>query len=238
MDLTSSFLEPIVYNDVWSYLPPPLPTSTPTNTSTPTSTATPTSTPTSTATPTETATPTSTGTSTATSTPTETPTPTATPSLTATPTTTGTITLTPSLTPTGTVIPAATSTATPTSTSTPTRTPTVTLTPYPRPAVGVQTTPDPPLRLQVLITARDAACTPNNQLAQLQFTALTNAGIQLPGELVVHETPFTVSIPPGHAQTSFTVIRLTAGQAATATFTVTDGCGAWPTFVGGGPNAF
>jgi hypothetical protein len=90
----------------------------------------------------------------------------------------------------------------------------------------------------VVITARNAGCFPNNQLVQLQFTALANAGIQLPGDTTVHQAPFTVPIPPGNAQTAFTTIRLTPGQAATATFLVTDGCGGWPAFVGGGPNAF
>jgi N-acetylneuraminic acid mutarotase len=186
--------------------------------------------------------PTLTLTPTATPTNTATPTPTATATLTPTPTNTAMATSTPTLTltPTPTATSSATPTSTPTGTVTPTRTPspTVTLTPYPRPAVGVQVTPDPPQRLQVVITARDAACTPNNQLVQIQFTALTNAGIQLPGDVIVHTTPFTVPIAPGNAQTSFTVIRTTPGQPTNATFTVTDGCGAWPTFVGGGPNSF
>jgi hypothetical protein len=35
-----------------------------------------------------------------------------------------------------------------------------------------------------------------------------------------------------------TVHRQAAGQAATVELTVTDGCGQWPTFLGGGPGAF
>jgi hypothetical protein len=31
---------------------------------------------------------------------------------------------------------------------------------------------------------------------------------------------------------------VTDGQASTVELVVTDGCGDWPTFVGGGPNAF
>jgi hypothetical protein len=34
------------------------------------------------------------------------------------------------------------------------------------------------------------------------------------------------------------VRRPASGQAATVELTVTDGCGTWPTFVGGGPTAF
>jgi hypothetical protein len=37
---------------------------------------------------------------------------------------------------------------------------------------------------------------------------------------------------------AFTVRRTTAGQAAQVPFVVVDGCGEWPSFVGGGPNAF
>ena len=37
---------------------------------------------------------------------------------------------------------------------------------------------------------------------------------------------------------TFTVRRVTAGAATTVPFVVTDSCGAWPSLVGGGPNAF
>jgi len=44
---------------------------------------------------------------------------------------------------------------------------------------------------------------------------------------------------PSQPQTiTLTVHRGTPGQAATVELVVTDGCGEWPTFVGGGPNAF
>jgi hypothetical protein len=49
---------------------------------------------------------------------------------------------------------------------------------------------------------------------------------------------FTVTFPPGTQQATFYVLRQTAGQATTVPLTVIDGCGAWPTFVGGGPTAF
>ncbi len=37
---------------------------------------------------------------------------------------------------------------------------------------------------------------------------------------------------------TFTVERVTPGQGRTVEFIVTDACGPFPTFVGGGPNAF
>ena len=44
--------------------------------------------------------------------------------------------------------------------------------------------------------------------------------------------------PQHPASVVLTVRRLTAGLAATVEAVVTDGCGDWPTFVGGGPTAF
>jgi hypothetical protein len=42
----------------------------------------------------------------------------------------------------------------------------------------------------------------------------------------------------GSGQLSFTVRRATAGQPTHVSLAVTDGCGEWPTFVGGGVDAF
>jgi hypothetical protein len=124
-------------------------------------------------------------------------------------------------------------------TPTPTRTPTAT--PFPQPNVGVSSQPSGTTgRLQVTIRTRDANCSPNNRLVSLQFTRLTNATVEVPGGSVspVTTVPTTVSLSGGPAQTTLTVVRTTAGQASTAELIVTNGCGTWPTFVGGGPNAF
>jgi hypothetical protein len=130
--------------------------------------------------------------------------------------------------------------ATPPATATPTRTftPTITPTPYPRPSVSVQAVPSTPGRLDVTLTARDAGCTPNNHLVQVEVTALQNAVLELPGSLTLREAPVTLPLGAGATQVSFRLLRGTPGQAALATLLVTDGCGGWPTFVGGGPNAF
>jgi hypothetical protein len=48
--------------------------------------------------------------------------------------------------------------------------------------------------------------------------------------------PFTVTLPVGATQTSF-LVRRTAPGPLMARMTVTDTCGAWPTFVGAGPDA-
>jgi hypothetical protein len=91
--------------------------------------------------------------------------------------------------------------------------------------------------LRVTVTARDAGCNPNNQLSALHFTRTDNATVDVE-TLHGASGDFTVPLAAGTAQASFTVNRIAAGQAATVQLVVTDGCGAWPTFVGGGPSAF
>ena len=95
--------------------------------------------------------------------------------------------------------------------------------------------------LQTTITARDAGCAGgNNQLLSVQVTKLTNATVDVATApvTVVTTAPTTVNLPAHPATLGLTVHRVTAGQAATVELTVTDGCGSWPTFVGGGPSAF
>jgi hypothetical protein len=48
----------------------------------------------------------------------------------------------------------------------------------------------------------------------------------------------TLSPPAGATTIVLRVRRLAPGQAVIVPLVVTDDCGAWPTFVGGGPNAF
>jgi hypothetical protein len=242
--------------------PTPTPTETPTNTATPTETPTATPTPTETPTSTPTATTTVTATATATGTPTATqtlgPTATATLTNTASPTLTATATGTPPAaatstatstpgagrtatpTPTGTAV---TPTATATATATPTRTHTATATPTPvpvrcapRPPVQISAMPNGDGRLRVTISASTSAGTPNNALSQVQVGVATNARVYL--NLFAQQVPFTEPLAPGTQQATLYVERLTAGQASTASLVVTDGCGAWPTFVGGGVSAF
>jgi len=72
----------------------------------------------------------------------------------------------------------------------------------------------------------------------LQFGAATNALIDVPGGPTGQTGSFTVNLPAGTQQTQFTVRRATAGQATTVPLVVTDACGPWSTFVGGGAGAF
>ncbi len=110
-------------------------------------------------------------------------------------------------------------------------------TPYPRPQVGVQVIPSTAGRLRVTITPRDAACSPNNQINAIRFATLNNVSVDT-GNLALQRSPFTQTYPPGTTQASFSVIRQAEGQAATLHVIVTDGCGEWPSFVGGAGQAF
>jgi CSLREA domain-containing protein len=222
--------------------PTPTPTTTPTVTNTPTSTATATTTATTTNTATSTVTATSTPTPPATSTPTATATATLDATATAISGTATAISGTATAfaltaTPPATATPTRTFTPGPTLTPTVTRTPTATATPYPQPNVAVQTAPDTPGRLRVTLTARDAACGPNNTLFELRFGPATNAQVHV-GDGVLHGSGFLYPLPTPARQVTFFVVRQTPGQASTVTVTAVDGCGAWPTFVGGGPGAF
>jgi photosystem II stability/assembly factor-like uncharacterized protein len=156
----------------------------------------------------------------------------------ASPTPTPTSTPTATRTPTATATP--TRTATPAATNTPTLTPTPSATPFPKPNVGVSVAPGGGT-LQSTITARDAGCGGgNNQLQSLVITRLSNATVDVATTPVttVSTTPTTVNLPSHPAQIQLTVHRVTAGAPATVELTVNDGCGAWPTFVGGGAGAF
>jgi hypothetical protein len=169
-------------------------------------------------------------------------TPTSTPTRTPTPTPTGTATPTSTVTATRTATP--TSTATATRTPTATSTPTITPTPFPRPNVGVQVAPGGGV-LQSTITARDAGCTQgNNQLFSIQFTRLANATVDVGvpsiatvGPAPPPPPPVDIDLPSHPSSIVLTVHRVAPGP-VTVQMVVTDGCGAWPTFVGGGPNAF
>jgi len=91
-------------------------------------------------------------------------------------------------------------------------------------------------RLQVTVTANTAAGTPTNQLVALRFASATNATVDVAGR-AGQSGSFAVALAAGTMQTSFTVNRVSAGQASVVNFVVVDGCGDWPTFVGSGPSA-
>jgi len=138
--------------------------------------------------------------------------------------------------------PTATATVTPTATPivTPTVTPTATQPAQPpgpcspRPNIQVTARPLSGGRLEAKLTAPTVSGTTNG-FTQITFNLLQNGTVQLgtstagPGQTVQLGNVPTVT---------FIVTRQTAGQATHVAFTVRDSCGDWPSFVGGGPDAF
>lgn len=105
-----------------------------------------------------------------------------------------------------------------------------------RPPVRLEVTPDGPGRLRVVVRTARNVTIPVNGLIELRFQAGTNALVDVDGQNG-RSGAFTVPIAGGPTSTTFFVRRQQAG-ATHLPFLVIDGCGAWPTFVGGGPNAF
>jgi hypothetical protein len=133
---------------------------------------------------------------------------------------------------------APTATPTPTQVVTPTATLTPTLVPTtctPRPPVRVSTVPSGTGVLSVTVE------TGGGTLARIEFgapRALTNASVSVTGGPASQSQGFTFTPPAGLTTVRFTVTALDRGLSTTVPFVVTDACGAWPTFVGGGPGAF
>lgn len=93
--------------------------------------------------------------------------------------------------------------------------------------------------LQATITARDAICSPDNQLRSVRFTRLDNATVDVPGVGTISApAAAAIPLPGGPPSVVLTLRRIQEGRPSTAAVVITDGCGDWPTFIGGGPNAF
>ena len=78
---------------------------------------------------------------------------------------------------------------------------------------------------------------PLNTLRTITWNTLTNASVNLVGVGQVSQGQRT-TLPAGAQSVALLVTRVTPGVATTVQMIVTDGCGDWPTFAGGGPSAF
>lgn len=116
--------------------------------------------------------------------------------------------------------------------------------PLPTPTVLADCSPRPPVSssvqtvpgvLRVTLTAQASAFA---ALRELRITRLDNAVVENLGGQPAITGPSTVALTDSPPSVSFTVRRVTGGQASTVELTVVDSCGTWPTFVGGGPSAF
>jgi hypothetical protein len=104
----------------------------------------------------------------------------------------------------------------------------------PRPAVTQAVAPGGG-RLNVTVRPGNPGDFNVNRLLHLDFRSATNALITIGGQ--TRRAPFVVDLAPGVESISFTVQRETANVTTHLSFIVTDECGTWPTFVGGGPRA-
>jgi hypothetical protein len=92
--------------------------------------------------------------------------------------------------------------------------------------------------LQVTIAAGGTQAT-GPRIQQVQIGAATNARIDVPLAGLTNVTGNQTGNLPLETRTlTMTVHHNTAGQSTTVPLTVVDGCGSWPTLVGGGASAF
>jgi N-acetylneuraminic acid mutarotase len=106
----------------------------------------------------------------------------------------------------------------------------------PRPNVAVATSRGGPGQLQAVISAQTLPATPTNSLQRIAVTRIENATVTVNGNPV--SAGSSVPLLAGTAQVTLLVQRQSAGAGSTVSFSVTDICGDWQSFVGGGPSAF
>jgi type 1 glutamine amidotransferase len=126
-------------------------------------------------------------------------------------------------------------------TLTPTAAPTATPTPMPigcsaRPRVSLDVSRPRSGALDVVIAANDNDILIGNRLQRVAFSRITNGSVTI-GSLADRRSPFVAALSPAVRATRFTVDRIDALRPIHVDLVVTDGCGNWPTFVGGGPSA-
>jgi hypothetical protein len=145
------------------------------------------------------------------------------------------LTATPTITPTVTLTPTATATATVAVTPTATTTPVAGSCSPVRPAVRLTTAAAGNGQLMVTVTT-DALALNSIRLGNGP-RGVDGATVTFANGTTTGANGATFTLPASQKQTTFTVTRIRPG-AVTVPFIVTDSCGEWPTFVGGGPTAF
>jgi hypothetical protein len=142
-------------------------------------------------------------------------------------------------TPTPTSVAVATATFTPTAGGTPTATATVGVPVVcaPRPPVRVAVTRGVPGQFQATLTATSNSTGGTNAIVALTFGAIRNAMVQVVG-VGPAQSGQRIAVAAGTQAVTLGVTRVVAGQTVFVPVVVTDACGDWRTFVGGGPGAF
>ena len=101
----------------------------------------------------------------------------------------------------------------------------------PRPAVAVTTTRRARGQIEVTLKAGAGA------LRELRFASVSNVQIDI-GDRRGQTGPFSYVLPTMTDHVTFQVRRLNVGLPTAVSMVAVDACGTWPTFVGGGPDAF
>jgi parallel beta-helix repeat protein len=108
----------------------------------------------------------------------------------------------------------------------------------PRPTISVATKKGAPGQLLVTVTANRPASAPSNGIYQIRFGQATNGIVDINNQSKPGGN-YTAYAAAGTQQVSFAVRRSPTGAPTTTVpFTVTDDCGEWNSFVGGGSAAF
>jgi hypothetical protein len=107
--------------------------------------------------------------------------------------------------------------------------------PRPRVVASVAKIGGGQLRATVAVTTNPGT---QNELVSIAWTRFDTATVVLDGVGPVQVGQVTPYNTPLTQSASFVITRTPGAQAGTVRLIVADGCGDWPTFVGGGPNAW
>jgi len=102
--------------------------------------------------------------------------------------------------------------------------------------VAITAVPIGPGQLQATIVAQTSPATPSNSLLRVTIAQADNATVLLNGGPAAGSVG--IPLPGGTPAAILLVQRKNSAAAITVSFIVTDICGDWPSFVGGGPGAF
>jgi hypothetical protein len=104
--------------------------------------------------------------------------------------------------------------------------------------VKVQVIRGQPGQLMVSVIATSGSGAPDNRIQALHFVATDGGSVDVNGA-AAQTGEFSI-IYPSYPQRVDFVVRRTGNRSSPTTirFAVTDDCGDWSTFVGGGPAAF
>ena len=91
--------------------------------------------------------------------------------------------------------------------------------------------------LQATFTAGPSSSIATNAIREIRIGQAQNGVVDGAGKTGLG-TGGVISFSTPVTSTTLMVRRVTPGQATTVPLVIVDACGAWPTFVGGGPTAF